>query len=274
MISIITAIHNQLDMNKLFLENIKRYTHFKFELIVIDNNSSDGSAEFFEQQGAILIRNTANYSYPVCQNQGIKAASYSNYAFLNNDIIVSPQWDKRLLESMQKNGLDVITVCGIERVETIAATRKLGRKWKLIKNIICKIAGVNLASLKLMHTLMYSNWERFNTKRETQFKNKIIEGFVGNSVVFTKTAIDKIGLWDEQIQEADFDLYIRTKKRALEIGDIKPCHIALNVFHHHYIRITAKAKPPQFADVNNMIPLTQKWSNAERKLYLKDNVFT
>jgi hypothetical protein len=67
---------------------------------------------------------------------------------------------------------------------------------------------------------------------------------------------------------------MRSKKRNIEFGDIKPCHIALNVFNHHYIRITAKSNPPVFADAANMIALDEKWSDAERMLLLKDNVTT
>lgn len=273
MISIITAVHNQLEMNQIFLKNLRKYTVHPFELIIVDNNSTDGTREFFEKEGAVVIANQANYSYPYTQNQGIKVAKYSLFAFLNNDIIVCPQWDQKIIESMQVNGLDLITVCGIERVETPELTKKLGRKWKRIKNIL-KQFGLSKFNLTLMHKLMYGNWEAFNNKRQAHFKNKVVEGFVGNSVIFNKTALDKIGLWDERIQGADFDIYMRSKKRNLEYGDMKPCHIALNVFNHHYIRITAKSKPPVFADAATMIALEEKWSAAERALLLKDNVTT
>ena len=39
MISIITAIRNQLPMNQIFYENLLCYTHGPFELIIIDNQS-------------------------------------------------------------------------------------------------------------------------------------------------------------------------------------------------------------------------------------------
>ncbi|MEK6763014.1 MAG: hypothetical protein AABY96_09885 [Nitrospirota bacterium] len=42
MLSIIVAGHNQL-----FLEGIQRYTTGPHKVIVIDNYSTDGSAEFF-----------------------------------------------------------------------------------------------------------------------------------------------------------------------------------------------------------------------------------
>jgi len=273
MISIITAVHNQLEMNQIFLENLRKYTVNPFELIIIDNNSTDGTRQFFENEGAVVIANHANFSYPYTQNQGIKVAKYNLFAFLNNDIIVCPQWDQKIIESMKVNGLDLITVCGIERIEAPELTKKLGRKWKRIKNIL-KQFGLSKFNLNLMHKLMYGNWEKFNQNRENIFKNKVIEGFVGNSVIFNRTALERIGPWDERIQGADFDIYMRSKKRNIEFGDIKPCHIALNVFNHHYIRITAKSKPPVFADAANMITLEEKWSEDERKLLLKDNVTT
>ena len=124
MLSIITAIHNQLAMNQLFWKHLSANTNGAWELIVIDNGSSDGSGEFFSDQGAVVIRNDGNYSYPYCQNQGIKAAKGDTLAFLNNDVIVPKNWNSRLLESMTQNGIDVMTSCGIEHIESIKARDK------------------------------------------------------------------------------------------------------------------------------------------------------
>ena len=49
MISIVTAVHNQIGMNRLFYETLKRNTRNVYELIIIDNNSTDGSREFFRE---------------------------------------------------------------------------------------------------------------------------------------------------------------------------------------------------------------------------------
>ncbi|NDC43162.1 MAG: glycosyltransferase, partial [Chitinophagia bacterium] len=51
MLSIIVAIHNQLPMNQLFWQYLSANTVGEWELIVVDNGSSDGSAEFFAAQG-------------------------------------------------------------------------------------------------------------------------------------------------------------------------------------------------------------------------------
>jgi len=55
MLSIIVAVHNQLGHSQLFLERIQRYMTGPCEVIVIDNHSTDGSAEFFEANGCQVI---------------------------------------------------------------------------------------------------------------------------------------------------------------------------------------------------------------------------
>jgi GT2 family glycosyltransferase len=264
MISIITAIYNQLAVNRLFLDSLRRYTHHPYELIIVDNGSTDGSADFFADNGATVIRNGGNYSYPHCQNQGIKAAQYDHLAFLNNDIIVSPDWDRHLIDSMLHNQLEVITSCGIEQIETHAATRQLRRRWQRIKSLI-GLLGVSSTTLRWMHQWMYKGkWEKFSRRRYDTYRLQVTEGFVGNSVLMHRSAIDKIGLWDERIQGADFDLYLRSKERSLLQGDMKPVHIALDTFVHHYIRLTMKAGYPPFRDASNLISVEQKWSPEQR----------
>jgi len=255
-------------MNKIFWEYLQQYTFHPFELIIIDNNSTDGSREFFESKKAVVIANDKNYSYPYCQNQGIKQARYDILAFLNNDIIVAPHWDKHLLVIANEHGLEIISPSGIERQETVADTQHIRRKWNAIKNIV-SFFGRKELQLKLMHKMMYGSWERFCATRMEHYNAKVGEGFVGNTVVMKRSALEKVGWWDEQIQAADFDLYIRSKKRSLEQGDIRPMHIAWGVFNHHYIRLTVKAKPPEFADKARMISLDAKWGD-RKDFYLKD----
>ncbi len=269
MLSIITAIHNQLPMNRLFYDCIKKYTHEPFELIIIDNCSDDGSGDFFESVGAKVIRNAKNYSYPYAQNQGIKLAKGSLFAFLNNDIIVAPNWNKMLLEAMTLNGLDIVTCSGIENAGDPKSTILFRRKWNYVKNSLSWL-GNSRKNLERMHRWMYGDWDKFCANRFNQFQNFATEGFVGNSVVMSKKGLDAIGLWDERIQAADFDMYVRSKKRFLEKGDIKPCHIIPAVFHHHYIRLTQRSVRIPFEDAGNIIKFEEKYNPEEIKFFLKD----
>lgn len=258
MISIITAVHNQLPMNRLFVENLRKATRRPHELIIVDNASTDGSADFFESAGAKVIRNSGNNSYPRSQNQGIAAASHDWLAFLNNDIIVSPGWDDALIGSMETNGLDVATSCGVERLESPAATRRRKRRWKLIRSVV-GLFGTDRPQLEWMHRLMYPDWAAFCAARNRDFRGQTLRGFVGNTVMIRRAALDKIGLWDERVQAADFDLFLRTAVRERDVGDMKTMHIALDCFVHHYIRLTLKGGYPPFADRDNLIALEDKW---------------
>lgn len=262
MISIITAIYNQRAVNEIYWASLKESTFNPFELIIVDNGSTDDSAEFFESVGARVIRNKGNFSYPHCQNQGIAIARHDWLCFLNNDIVVAPHWDKTMLDSMAHNNLEVATCCGIEQVENAKATRANKRRWQKIKNLL-GLFGYTHHTLRWMHRWMYGNWKEFSRRRASGFHHQIKEGFVGNTVVMHRSALDKIGLWDERIQAADFDLYLRTKARALSVGDIVPVHICLDVFNHHYIRLTAKGGYPRFADADQLIALESKWSPSE-----------
>jgi GT2 family glycosyltransferase len=191
--------------------------------------------------------------------------------FLNNDLIVSPQWDKRLIETAKLNQLDIISACAIDNAGDAKSTRQLKRKWKRIKNLLL-LFGAFKTNLKFMHRLMYGNWVKFCENRFKKFGHHVAEGIVGNNVMVTGKAMDIINQWDIRVQQADFDLFMRVKKRALEIGDIKPCGIALGVYIHHYIRMTSKyAKPLPFADKENMIDINKKYSEQELEVLHPDN---
>lgn len=261
-LSIITAVHNQLAVNRWYVEHLQRNTRLPYELIVIDNASTDESGDYFASVGAHVIRNPANYSYPYTQNQGISRARGQWLAFLNNDIVVPPGWDERLLKSAGRHGLDALTVCGIERIESAEATRVMRRRWKRAA-LPVRLFGPKQPWLQLSHRWMYGDWEAFSARRAHDFEGQILEGYVGNSVLMNRRALDLAGLWDERIQAADADLFLRIKQRAVDHGDIRPLHIALDVFVHHYIRVTLRARPPAFADTAHLIRMEDKWNAAE-----------
>ncbi|MDR2448530.1 MAG: glycosyltransferase [Prevotellaceae bacterium] len=261
MISIIVAIYNQIEMNKLFLHSLRKYTHNPYELIVVDNNSTDGSREFFENNGAIVIQNNGNYSYPYCQNQGIRKASYDVLCFLNNDNILSPDWDVHLLNVIGKNNCDVVSFASNDRGINRHETKTKDQKWKRIKYPITTMFGNSKFSLRLMFKLMYPKWEKYTKKILDAYGYQLSEGFSGSAIAMTMKGIEKVGLWDERLQGADFDLYARTKQRHEQVGDIQPLSIIAGLYIHHYGRITMKSKhrPPQFVDVKNLISWQDKW---------------
>ena len=91
--SIVIVSYNSSDVMKLCINSIRRNNDIICnEIIVVDNNSSDGICEWLRTQNDIyLIENKENKGFGGGLNQGIKAALPENDIFLlNNDTIVVP----------------------------------------------------------------------------------------------------------------------------------------------------------------------------------------
>lgn len=87
------------------LRSIKRISYKPVEVIVVDNNSKDGSVVFIRQTfpWVSVIANRKNQGYSGGNNIGI-AKSKGKYVFiLNNDTVVTKQFLEPLVEACEKN---------------------------------------------------------------------------------------------------------------------------------------------------------------------------
>jgi GT2 family glycosyltransferase len=241
-VSVVVVIRNQIEYNRLFLSSLEKSSAVPYELIVVDNGSTDGSAEFFESHGATVLRNGTNHCYGCSQNRGIAHASADYIACLNNDIRLSPMWDARLVAHMEEFGLDVLSPCGIETMETEKATRRSMRKWRLINHIqrlrMSRGWSYRESDLRLLLRVMYGNWEKFTEDRYRRFRNFLYPGIAGNAVLIRRSVFDRIGPWSTEVNGSDWDFQLRLLKRRAENGDVRPSMIAGDVFVHHFIRAT------------------------------------
>ncbi len=93
--SIIIPVHNRADLTKQCLTALAEVTAgVEFEVIVVDNASTDETAAFLGQlAGDVrIIRNTANLGFAAACNQGARAARGRCLVFLNNDTIPQRGW--------------------------------------------------------------------------------------------------------------------------------------------------------------------------------------
>lgn len=102
--SVVILTHNQLDYTRQCLDSIRRYTDEPYELIVVDNGSTDGTVDYLASQPDVkLIANASNRGFPAGANQGMHAASGQQILLLNNDCVVTTGWLRRLLESLARD---------------------------------------------------------------------------------------------------------------------------------------------------------------------------
>ena len=84
---------NRRELLRACLASLARQTGVEFETIVVDNGSTDGSAEMAEREfGWRVIRNAENRGFCAANNQGIAAARGEFIALLNNDAEAEPGW--------------------------------------------------------------------------------------------------------------------------------------------------------------------------------------
>lgn len=265
MISIITAIYNQLSMNKLYYESLKHATDGEWELIIVDNGSTDGSAEWFEQCGGNVrvIRNGKNYSYPYCQNVGIKNAKGDVLAFLNNDILLSPHWDSRVMEVLGKEGYEILSLCSNMRMPEKKEAKRACRRWKWIKNPLLFVFDASEWSLRLMTRLYYGNdFDSYCEQHWLRYGKNIKPGFPasGSAVIMSRRGLKMIGGgWDPTQQNADYDLYLQTKQLHNSGANIQPLSMVCGIYHHHYSRLTFNQTYPPYADAANLKECEDKW---------------
>ncbi|MBV6432437.1 MAG: hypothetical protein IANPNBLG_02579 [Bryobacteraceae bacterium] len=93
-LSVIIVNWNRKDLLRACLLSLQNQQGVQFEIIVVDNGSSDGSAEMIAQEfrSVKLIENTVNLGFCAANNQGIAAASGEFIALLNNDAEACPNW--------------------------------------------------------------------------------------------------------------------------------------------------------------------------------------
>ncbi|MGA1997163.1 MAG: glycosyltransferase family 2 protein [Bryobacteraceae bacterium] len=103
MISVIIVNWNRRELLRACLRSLAGQTGVDFETIVVDNGSTDGSAELAEAEfGARVIRNADNRGYCAANNQGIAAARGEFIALLNNDAEAEPGWLAALVRACSK----------------------------------------------------------------------------------------------------------------------------------------------------------------------------
>ncbi len=257
LISIITPIHNCLSHNEIFLESLKKYTYFPYELIVIDNDSTDGSYELFQRTECKIIRNKKNLCYPESINLGLPYAQGDFICLLNNDVFCGVHWDKHLMDGMMMYNLDIVSPCGIEGMPSRPLTHLFFKRWGKVGEK--KHLGMNADRLRRLLISMYGEWEKFCRVVYEMYHPRIMEGIAGNCVFLKRSAFEKMGFLDERIQSADWDLYLNTKKRALELRDVHRVMTVCWAYVHHFIRTTLKSNPEPFACTHPKLSIEEKW---------------
>ena len=192
--SVVIPLYNKQNSIVSTLQSVLAQTKQNFEIVVVDDGSTDNSAqvveEFFEKhpslQGGDRGRLVKKPNGGVCsaRNRGIQEARYDYVALLDGDDL----WDEHYLE---------------EQV-------------KLIQDFPeAKMWGINFAEMsngELIRKLPTGLPEGYRGYVENYFQipGRISDLYCSSSVVVKKEVFDKVGYFDERIKYAeDSDMWFR-----------------------------------------------------------------
>jgi GT2 family glycosyltransferase len=177
------------------------FTCVSYEIIVVDNNSTDNSVGAIKNifPDTIIISNKANEGFSEANNQGIKAAK-GKYIFLFNP-------DTYFIDSSVCRLMDFIKEKG-----NILVTPKLLNNDRTLQYSAWKDKGLHIMfqeSFRLFRSAY--PLEKYTTPQR-------VDNVAGAAMLFPKELIEKIGYLDSNIfWMEDFDYCYRIRKAGMDI---------------------------------------------------------
>ncbi len=106
--TIVIPVFNQLHYTRQCLDSLNAAGCADEMIVVVNNASTDGTAEFLAgRPGLRAIQNPENRACAAAWNQGFAASQTAWTLFLNNDVVVPPDWLENLIAFAEKEKVDV-----------------------------------------------------------------------------------------------------------------------------------------------------------------------
>jgi GT2 family glycosyltransferase len=211
LVSVVVTNWNGLPFLAVCLPSLLAQTYAPFEVLVVDNGSTDGSqawlAEHYRQ--VRLIANPQNVGFAAANNQGIRAARGTLIALLNNDTLPEPNWLAELVAAVDQHpriGMAASKMVYADRPDIIDST------------------GVCLDRCGI-------TWDRATGQPDNASDQNIVEvfGASAGAGLYRRELFDEVGLLDEDffIYLEDVDLAWRAQWhgwKGVYVPAAKVCH--------------------------------------------------
>ena len=210
LVSIIILNYNANQLILDCIESITKTNYENFEIIVVDNASTDNShikcKEKFEK--IRLIENEKNLGYCEGNNVGIKNAKGELIVILNPDTIVHPDWLSELIRVYNEHG------------EALYQPKHLSLNEK----------SVIMSTGNMMHIFGFG-YAREKGKKDVNQYNEIEQiGYASGTCLFAPVSVlNKVGLLDQFIFLYHDDLDLGW--RAAQLG-IKSYYVPSSIIYH------------------------------------------
>lgn len=178
-ISVIVLNWNGRDLLPTCLQSLQMQSYRDFEVILVDNASTDGSVAWVQQHlpwVRVLVLDR-NYGFCAGNNRGINEATGRYIVLLNNDTECQPDFLQALYQAIEAH--PEVGLC---------ATRML----RLLDHSRVDNCGIGLRIIGLGHQIGAgeANGPRFD-------RTRYVFGASGGAVLYRRTMLEQIGLLDE-----------------------------------------------------------------------------
>ena len=220
-LSIIIASYNTKDLTTACIESVMNEgSSFEFEVIVVDNDSKDGSVSELKQlwrkyKNLKLIENKENVGFAKANNQGINKASGEFVFLLNSDTIVKRYVFKKLIDFAEKK--TDAGVVGARLLNPDGSVQNSCLYFPTIKNAI--------REYWLGQKGLFKKYAPKGTRPVE------VEALVGAAFLITPKALQDVGLLDDRyfMYFEDVDYCRRVKEKGLKVYYLPEARIS----HYH-----------------------------------------
>jgi GT2 family glycosyltransferase len=164
----------------------------QMEIIVVDNASSDGSADEVAScyPNVRLIRNTENLGFAKANNQGVSVSTGKYFCFVNSDVKVLPHCLSRLISFCEQNPR-----VGMVGPRVIGADGKLQRScmgFPTVWNMFCRALALDTLFPRIK---AFSGFKLYHWPQESLRSVDILSGCFW---LVRREALTQVGLLDEE----------------------------------------------------------------------------
>ena len=245
--SVIIPVWNKRELTEQCLAELARVTSgISYEVIIVDNHSTDDTASFLDQlSGDIqIIRNNDNLGFAKACNQGARAARGQYLVFLNNDTIPTKGWLNAL-------------VAEVEGDPTVAV---VGSKL-LYEDGTVQHAGVVFSREGLMPYHLYQGSHRDHPAVN---RRRTFQSVTAACMLIRREIFDTVGGFDEGFQNGfeDVDLCLKVRDKGWQI-----VYQPLSVLYHLESQTPGRKTHEQANALRFLKRWGQRWWVADEDIY-------
>lgn len=223
-LSVIIVNWNTKDFLSRCIESIKTKTKkISYEIIVVDNFSSDGSPGMVEETfpEVTLIRNNRNAGFGRANNQGLDKARGKHILFLNSDVSVNENCLDEMFDFMEKNPAVGASACKLTFPD--GSLQHSCRKFPSFKVYSLMLLGLRFLfpKMKIFREYLMLDWDHADIRE--------VDQIMGSFMFMRKDVIDQVGSFDERywMYFEEVDLCLRIKEAGWKIVHY-PCASAIH----------------------------------------------